>query len=349
MSIKVSNFGETEDGQEIKLFTLTNSNGMIAKLTNYGAILISLFVPDKNKNLVDVVLGFDKIEDYFINHCYFGSTIGRNSNRIKNSTFKLNNILYSLDKNERENNLHSGFNCYNKRLWDAKFDEKTCSVFFHILSPDGDQGFPGNFDITVKYTLTDDNSLGIHYEGVSDKDTIANMTNHSYFNLDGCNNETAINQKLWINSDKFVAVDEELIPTGKLENVFGTPMDFSALKLIGKEINNNFQQLVFTGGYDHSYLLNKKSNGIEKQAMLMSQKTGIAMEVYTDCIGIQFYSGNFIDDIPQIGKNGMIYEKRSGICLETGFLPDSINQKNFVSPILKAREKYNTTTIYKFL
>lgn len=188
MNIQISDFGKFEN-KDVKLFTVTNSNGLIAKLTNFGAVLVSLFVPDKNGNLNDVVLGFDTLEKYFTNDvCYFGSTIGRNSNRVKNSSFSLNGVTYTLDKNERhKNNLHSGFNCYNKRLWDYSIDEKNNSVSFNIISPDGDQGFPGDFNITVTYTLTDDNELKIEYNGKCNKDTIANMTNHSYFNLAGHN------------------------------------------------------------------------------------------------------------------------------------------------------------------
>lgn len=215
MSVNVSDFGVSKEKEKISLFTITNSNKMVANLTNYGAILVSLFVLDKDKNAVDVVLGFDKIEDYFINPCYFGSTIGRNSNRVKNASFTINNIQYILDKNERGNNLHSGFNCYNKRVWNYKVSDSDNSVSFNILSPDNDQGFPGNFDITVTYTLLDDNSLKISYMGICDKDTIANMTNHSYFNLSGADSKSAMDQELWINSNKFVSVDNELIPTRK--------------------------------------------------------------------------------------------------------------------------------------
>lgn len=186
--IEISDFGMFEN-KEVKLFTITNSNGLIAKLTNFGAVLVSLCIPDKNGNLADVVLGFDTLEKYFTNDvCYFGSTVGRNSNRVKNSTFTLNGIAYNLDKNEREkNNLHSGFNCYNKRLWNYSTNESNNSVCFNIISPDGDQGFPGDFDISVTYSLTDNNELKIEYNGASNKDTVANMTNHSYFNLAGHN------------------------------------------------------------------------------------------------------------------------------------------------------------------
>ena len=348
--IEISDFGKFENN-DIKLFTITNSNGLIAKLTNFGAILVSLFVPDKNEKLDDIVLGFDALEKYFTNDiCYFGSTIGRNSNRVKNASFTLNNTIYNLDKNERnKNNLHSGFNPYNKRVWNYYINENNNSVSFNLISPDGDQGFPGEFNITVTYTLTDNNELEINYYGKSDKDTIANMTNHSYFNLCGNTSGTAINQKLWINSDKFVEVNNELIPTGNLVDVENTPMDFRNPKTIGDEIDTDFEQLNFTGGYDHSYIINKSKDAIEKIAVLSDEISGRTMEVHTDSVGVQFYAGNFIENNRVVGKDNCLYKNRSGICLETGFLPDSMNQLDFPSPILKANEIYNTTTIYKFV
>lgn len=349
MSVKISNFGEQLEN--IKLFTLSNSNGLVAKVSNFGAILVSLFVPDKNGNLGDIVLGFDSVEKYSENDiCYFGSTIGRNCNRIKNACFELNGTTYYLDKNERgKNNLHSGFNPYNKRIWDYYVNEQENSVTFGLISPDGDQGFPGEFNIKVTYSLTENNELKINYNGISNKDTVVNMTNHSYFNLSGHNKGSCLEHKLYINSNKFVSVDEELIPTGELVEVADTPMDFRVPKKIGKDINNNFEQLKFTGGYDHCFVINKTNNSIEKIAILLDECSGRTMEVYTDCIGVQFYAGNFIENNTIIGKENCLYKNRSGICLETGFFPDSINQKSFVSPMLKANTLYNTTTIYKFV
>lgn len=351
MEIQMSNFGKDLNGNTVKLFTLYNSNGITAKITNFGATLVSLFVPDKNGKSDDIVLGFDTLEKYFNNNiCYFGSTIGRNSNRVKNSSFTLNNTIYNLDKNEKEkNNLHSGFNPYNSRLWDYYIDNENNSVSFKLISPDMDQGFPGEFDIEVTYSLDEDNNLKINYNGVSSKDTIANMTNHSYFNLSGHNSGTAMEQELYINADKYVEVDNELIPNGELKDVSNTPMDFRVPTKIGLRINDNFKQFEYTGGYDHSFVINKSISGIEKIAVLSDKKSGRSMEVYTDSIGVQFYAGNFIENNKIIGKENCIYKNRSGICLETGYLPDSINQKNFVQPILKAGNTYNTTTIYKFI
>ena len=351
MSVEISNFGKDLDGNAVKLFTICNLNGIQAKVTNFGAILVSLFVPNKNGKLDDVVLGFDSLEKYFNNDiCYFGSTVGRNSNRVKNASFVLNGITYNLDKNEREkNNLHSGFNPYNNRLWDYLINEENNSVSFNLISSDMDQGFPGEFNVTVTYSLDNDNNLKIEYVGTSTKDTIANMTNHSYFNLSGHNSGTAMNHELYINADKYVEVDNELIPTGELKDVSNTPMDFRIPTKIGLRINDNFKQFEYTGGYDHSFVINKSNNGIEKIAVLSDKISGRTMEVYTDSIGVQFYTGNFIENNIIIGKENCIYKNRCGICLETGFLPNSINQPNFVSPILKSGDTYNTTTIYKFI
>ena len=351
MGIEMSSFGIDLDGNTVRLFTISNSNGLTAKITNFGAVLVSLLVPDKNGKIDDVVLGFDTLEKYFNNDvCYFGSTIGRNSNRIKNANFVLNGVTYNLDKNERgKNDLHSGFRPYNNRLWDYSINEENNSVSFTLLSPDMDQGFPGEFNISVTYSLDNDNNLKIEYTGVSSKDTIANMTNHSYFNLSGHNSGTAINQELYINADKYVEVDDELIPTGLLKDVENTPMDFRKPTKIGLRINDNFKQFEYTGGYDHSFVVNKSNPGIEKIAVLSDKQSGRTMEVYTDSVGVQFYSGNFIENNKILGKENCSYKNRCGICLETGFLPDSMNQPSFGSPVLKAGNTYNTTTIYKFI
>ena len=350
MSIIVSDFGKIANNKVVNLFTITNKNGIVLKLTNLGATVVSVLVPNNKGDMLDVVLGFDNLDDYVVNHCYFGATIGRNGNRIANSCFKINDNMYYLDKNERnKNDLHSGFNGYDKRLWDYDVKEDNNSVSFKLLSPDLDQGFPGNFDVSVTYTLTDDNELKITYNGVSDKDTVANMTNHSYFNLNGHNSGSIINHYLKINSTKVAIIDSESIPTGELADVKNTPMDFTSFRKIADDIDSDYEQLKLTKGYDHSFLIDKNENALEKVATLKSEESGITMEVYSDCLAVQFYAGNYIDEVPQTGKGNFIYPNRSGLCLETGFLPNSINEPNFASPILKANEVYNSTTIYKFV
>ncbi len=349
MSISISDFGKTVDNEPVSLFTIKNKNGITATFTNWGATIVSILVPNKDGKMIDVVLGFDNLKDYFINHCYFGATIGRNGNRVQNASFKINDVTYYLDKNERnKNDLHSGLNGYQKRLWDYSVDNKNNSVSFKLFSPDMDQGFPGNFNISVTYKLNEDNGIEISYNGISDKDTIANMTNHSYFNLNGHNSGSILNHYLQINSKKFAIIDEESIPTGVLADVKGTPLDFTNFRKIADDIDNGFEQLQLTKGYDHSFLVDKKTDGLEKVASLKCEESGISMDVYSDCVAVQFYAGNYIDEIPQVGKGNFTYGNRSGLCLETGFLPNSMNEPNFASPILKANEEYNSKTIYKF-
>ncbi|WP_099469728.1 aldose epimerase family protein [Konateibacter massiliensis] len=350
MSILQEGYGKTNKGEEISEFIVENKNGMQMHLINYGAILTKLFVPDQNGKLADVVLGYDNLEGYMDNPGYFGSTIGRNGNRIAGSKFEINGETYELDKNEGENNLHGGFDGYNKRVWDYTLNETENEVVFSLVSPDKDQGFPGEFKVSVAYKLTEDNAVSIQYKGISDQDTIANMTNHSYFNLAGHTEKSILDHMLWIKASKFVpVVDSTAIPTGELWDVAGTPMDFTKAKAIGDDVQADYEQLVFTGGYDHNYALDKDGKGIEKIAEVEDPKTGRKMEVYTDLPGVQLYVGNFINTSSGAGKEGASYQKRSGLCLETQYFPDAIHQAGFESPVLKAGEEYNTTTIYKFL
>lgn len=348
MAITSENFGISPKGEPITIYTITNKNNMKARVMDFGAILVNLFVADKNGNFKDVVLGYDDAKGYYENPCYLGSTIGRNSNRIKGACFELNGVLYKVDDNENGNNLHAGFDGYHKRMWEAKADEKNNSVSFHLVSPDLDQGFPGRFDISVTYTLSDDNEIIIHYEGVADKDTVANMTNHSYFNLSGHNAGSILDNELWINASAYTPVAEGSIPTGEIAPVKDTPMDFKIKKLIGDEIDADFEQLKITGGYDHNYVIDKEDEGLTLAAELNDKKSGIKMQVYTDCVGIQFYAGNFLNTAMEVCKEGTVYKKREGLALETQYFPNTVNEKNFPGCILKAGEKYDTTTSYKF-
>lgn len=350
MSILKTSFGKTSTGEEIFQYTVENENGLKACFINYGAIMTKLFVPDKEGELADVVHGYDTLEGYLNNPGFFGATIGRNGNRIANAQFQINGITYQLDQNEGKNNLHGGFDGYNKRVWEAQENQQENEVVFTLNSSDGDQGFPGNFKVSVTYKVTSDNGVHITYKGVSDKDTVANMTNHSYFNLAGHTNDSILDHVLWIKGSKFVpVVDSTAIPTGEVVSVKDTPMDFTEPKAIGIEIESDFEQLRFTGGYDHNYAIDKESEGLEKIAEVKDPKSGRTMEVYTDLPGVQLYVGNFINGDGDTCKDGVVYKKRSGLCLETQYFPDSINQENFESPILKAGEEYNTTTIYKFI
>lgn len=345
MSVEKQSFGKTKQGQDITLFTVTNKNGMVMKVTDFGAILVSVLVPDRSGEMKDVVLGYDQGETYQVNAPHFGSTIGRNGNRIDQASFVLNGKKIQLTPNENENNLHSGPDGFEFMMWEAKTDES--SVAFHHFSPDGEQGFPGDFNITVTYTLTDDNAVEIHYEGTCDQDTVANMTNHSYFNLGGHDSGLVYDQTMQLNASAYTPViDSKSIPTGEIAPVAGTPMDFTQPKLIGKEIDADFEQLKLTGGYDHNYVLDKEDGALTWMARAYCEKTGIGMEAYTDCPAVQFYTGNFIQN--ENGKNGVTYEKRHGFCLESQHCPNAVNDAHFKQPFLKAGEKYDSKTIYKF-
>lgn len=350
MSILQKSYGTTNEGEKITEFIVSNENGCTMHLINYGAIMSKLFVPDKQGNTDDVVLGYDDLEGYLKNPGYFGATIGRNGNRISSASFEINGVTYQLDKNEGENNLHSGFDGYNKRVWDFSVNEAENEVIFLLVSPDKDQGFPGEFKVSVSYKLTKDNAVSITYKGISDKDTIANLTNHSYFNLEGHTSNSILDHILWINASKFVpVVGSSAIPSGELWDVKGTPMDFTTPKTVKQDIEADYEQLKFTGGYDHNYVLDKKAMELTQIATVEAPISGRKMEVYTDLPGVQLYAGNFINGDQDVCKDGIVYKKRSGLCLETQYFPDAIHHENFESPILKAGEEYKTTTIYKFV
>ncbi|WP_313585293.1 aldose epimerase family protein [Lacrimispora sp.] len=349
MAYKKELWGNVQGGREVYLYTLVNRNGVSASFTNLGAVWVNMNVPDRNGAVVDVVLGFDSAEEYLLNPPHFGAPIGRNANRIAGAKFSINGKEYKLEPNNGPNNLHSGPDLYQSRLWDSEAEENDLgtSVSFSLFSPDGDQGFPGNANITITYTLTPDNSLEISYHMICDADTVANFTNHSYFNLDGHNGADAIKQRVWIDADTYTRADEGSIPTGEFTPVNGTPMDFTVMKPIEQDINENYEALKFGGGYDHNWVLNHPQGEVSLCAASESDKTGIRMEVYTDLPGIQFYTANFLKN-GMTGKGGAVYEKRCCYCFETQYYPDSVNKPEFQSPVLKAGEEYKTTTIYKF-
>lgn len=322
---------------------IANSKGMRAEVCTLGATLVSLFFKDKNGVEKDLVLGYDNPADYLNHTTYFGATVGRNGNRIKNGKFTLNGTEYLLEKNDGENNLHSGSKglCYKE--WEVEKETEN-SVTLSSVSKDLEQGFPGTMTAKVTYAIGEDNALSIDYEAVSDKDTVANFTNHSYFNLGGHDSGTMVNQKLKLYSSKFTPVDGTLIPTGELRDVKGTPMDFTEFKAIGKEIDAEDEQLKFGGGYDHNFIVDGK--GYRLMAEAVSEDTGIHMKAYTDAPAVQFYAGNFIKK--QVGKGGCSYDDRHGFCLESQYCPDAVNNPAFESPILKAGETYRTRTVYQF-
>lgn len=350
MGITTKSFGKTKKGEEAKLYTLENKNGMKAVFSDFGAVLVELWVPDKNGKLEDVVLGFDTLAEYEANPTFFGSFIGRCGNRIGGAKFTINGTEYKVEDNDSGNCLHGGSVSYDKYMYEAEtFEEEGgLSIEFSRLSPDMEQGFPGNLDITVTYTLTDENELAIEYLTVSDKDTIVNLTNHSYFNLAGHNSGLVTDQEVLIEADAFTATDAKLIPTGELADVTGTPMDFRVRKPLAEGIDMvEYEPIRMGGGYDHNYALNTTGEEAEYVAELYDKKSGRVMEVYTDLPGMQLYSGNFIRDGLK-GKGGCTYGKRHGVCFETQYFPNAMNIPSFKSPVVKAYEEVESMTVYKF-
>lgn len=349
MKITQRTFGTTEKGEEATLYTISNNNGMKVSLTDYGATIVSIFVPDSKGRSVDVTLGYDTLAGFEHNSSGFGSFIGRNANRIGGAKFELNGKIYELDKNDGLNNLHGGYLGYNKLMYEAEVyeDDDTVSVEFSRLSPHMEQGFPGNLDVSVTYSLTESNELVIEYFAVSDRDTIVNLTNHTYFNLAGHDSGSILDHKVWIKANQFTPTDEHLIPTGELWDVAGTPMDFRTLKRIGQDIDADYEPLKIAGGYDHNYVLDTNGTEVEKVAELIDEKSGRKMEVFTDLPGIQFYTGNFLSPEENC-KDHAHYDKRAGACFETQYFPNSCNIKSFPSCVLKAGEEFDSVTIYKF-
>ena len=350
MKVTRSGFGKTKEGKEATLFTLENSHGMKVTLCDYGAVVVGIFTPDKNGKVDDITLGYDDVKGYDENGTYYGAFIGRNGNRIANAAFVINGTTYELDKNDGPNNLHGGFKGYNNYFYESEvFEaEDEITVEFSRLSPDMEQGFPGNLDVSVSYSLTEDNELVIEYHAVSDKDTVVNLTNHTFFNLDGQASGSILDTFMRIDADHFTPTDDRLIPTGELREVEGTPMDFRKATRIGDRIEADYLPLKQAGGYDHNYCLNNSGNDCELVCEAYSEKSGRKLEVFTDLPGMQLYVGNFIDG-KVAGKGGYVYKKREGFCLETQLFPDSCNQKPyFKTSVIKAGDEYDTATIYKF-
>src|SRR5215213_6908339 len=348
-SIKKQAFGKTADGKAVEIYTLKNSKGTETRIITYGGTVVSLKTPDKNGKFADIVLGYDSIADYEKNQFYMGSLIGRYGNRIAKGRFSLDGTEYTLAKNNGENHLHGGLKGFDKVVWAARpaVDKNGANLELTYFSRDGEEGYPGNLSVKVVYTLTENNELKIVYSAVTDKNTVVNLTHHSYFNLAGAGRGDILNHRLKINADKFTPTDDGSIPLGELRSVKGTPFDFLTPTTIGARINQTDEQLKFGNGYDHNWDLNKTDNSLALAATVSEPASWRVMVVYTTERGLQFYTGNFLDGAIK-GKNGQNYPRRSGFCLEAQNFPDSPNKPNFPSPVLKKGETYSQTTVYKF-
>lgn len=345
MTVKKELFGQTKDGKDIYKYWLENRNGIRAGIINYGAILVNLFVPDQNRVSEDIVLGYDNLERYFQNGSFFGATVGPNANRIGGAAFELDGQKYQLDVNDGANNLHSHMQLgYHKRVWDATEGENY--VVFSIKDTDGNMGFPGNRAFKVTYTLTEDNELQLHYEGTSDKNTIINMTNHTYFNLAGHNSGNIHDHILEMKASYYTPIVAGAIPTGEIAAVAGTPFDFTTAKKVGQDIGADYEQLKLVNGYDHNWVIDGEEGTLREFATVTELKSGRVMKAYTDLPGVQFYAGNSIS--PELGKGQAEYSSRCGLCLETQYYPDTANKPEFPSAVFGPDRKYDTTTVYKF-
>jgi aldose 1-epimerase len=334
-------------GEEVFLYTLKNSNGMIATIITYGARVTTLKVPDKSGQFADVVNGFDSLDGYLKENPYFGAIVGRYGNRIGNAQFTLDGHTYHLAKNNGPNTLHGGLKGFDKRVWTAKDQTDPQKLELTYISPDGEEGFPGTLTTNVTYTLNNSNELRIDYSATTDKDTVLNVTNHSYFNLAGQGEGDILGHQLTLMADRYTPVDPGLIPTGQLAPVAGTPFDFREPHLIGERINGNDEQLKRGQGYDHNWVLNGAMGTLHPAAKVVEPKSGRVMEVSTTEPGVQFYTGNFLDGTIT-GKGGKVYKRRYALCLETQHFPDSPNKPSFPTTELKPGQKLESTTVFRF-
>jgi aldose 1-epimerase len=346
MGVSKEKFGTTKDGREAYLYTIENGNGMQAKVTDFGAILVDLLVPDKNGKTDDVVLGFDSLEGYFNNGSFFGTVIGPSANRVGGASFEIDGKTYKLDVNDGPNNLHTdkerGF---HKQLWDAKIGDN--SVIFSLESKDGELGFPGNKKVSVTYSLSDDNELKLAYHGTSDANTLLNLTNHTYFNLSGHDAGKIEDHILALHAANYTPVVAGAIPTGEIAPVAGTPLDFTKPKAIGQDINADFEQLKLVQGYDHNFVIDGADGSLKEIAEVKDPKSGRIMKVFTTLPGVQFYAGNCIGE--EKGKGGVLYQPRKGFCLETQYYPDNIHHPNFPQAVFGPGRDYDSVTVYQFI
>ncbi|MGO9084992.1 MAG: aldose epimerase family protein [Candidatus Sulfotelmatobacter sp.] len=339
----------TRDGRPVNLYTLTNSHGVEVRVMNYGGIILSIRVPDRQGQLADIVLGHETLEGYIPNPPYLGAVVGRYANRIANGKFTLDGKTYTLPQNDGTNTLHGGLKGFDKVTWDAEPLKGKTGVAFSYLSKDGEEGFPGNLKVKVTYTLTDANALVIDYEATTDKATPINLSQHSYFNLAGEGNGDILNHEIMLNADRFTPVDKNLIPTGELRPVKGTPLDFTTSTRVGARIDDNYDQLTLAHGYDHNWIINRNADdeGLVLAARVYEPTSGRVLEVSTTQPAVQFYTGNFLDGTVT-GKHGHIYKRRYGLCLETQHYPDSPNHPDFPSTILRPGETFRQKTVFKF-
>lgn len=347
-NVTKKSFGQTADGQAVDLYTLKNANGVEASIMNLGAILVSLKAPDKAGTSADIVLGFDSLDGYMKPNPYFGAVVGRYGNRIAKGRFTLNGTTYKLAVNNGENHLHGGIKGFDKAIWSAHALESPDKpgVELKYVSKDGEEGYPGNLDVTVTYTLSPSNELEIDYLATTDKDTVLNLTNHSYFNLSGGTAPDILGHELMLNADRYTPVDAGLIPTGELRPVEGTPFDFRKPTAIGTRIDGKDEQLKRGKGYDHNFVVNRAGAGLELVARASDPASGRVLEVLTTQPAVQFYTGNFLDGT-LTGKGGKAIAFRSGFCLETQHYPDSPNHPKFPSVVLKPGETYKTSTVFR--
>jgi len=339
-------FGQTPYG-EATLYTFANNNDFEVSITNYGGAITSIIVPDRKGNPGDVVFGYETVEEYVKHPRFMGALIGRYANRIAQGKFSLNGVEYQLAQNNGSNHLHGGVKAFHKVLWSAEAEQLPHEAVLHLtyFSRDGEENYPGNLSVKVDYVVNDHNEMEIRYSATTDKDTIINLTNHSYFNLAG--GGSILDHELLINADAFTPVSEELIPTGEIRKVEGTPMDFRTAQKIGARIDESYDQLRFTGGYDHNFVLKDSETPLKLAARAFDAKSGRVLEVLTTQPGLQFYSGNFLDGSIS-GKGGVAYEMYSAMCLETQHFPDSPNHKNFPSTVLRAGETFEELAVFRF-
>lgn len=349
MAVKIQSFGKTENGVEVTQYTITNGNGTECSLIDLGAAWVTMKVRDRKGAFADVVIGYDNAEAYYHNPTSCGECVGRNANRIGGAAFELEGVRYQLAKNNNDNNLHSGPDKWVTHLFKGNLPDGEAgnSVRFTKFSPDGEQGFPGNLDFSVTYTLTEEDALRIVYEASADQTTVINPTNHAYFNLAGNGSGDILQQEVWINADAFTPADQWSIPTGEIRPVAGTPFDFTQKKKIGRDIGADYDQLKFAGGYDHNFALNEQGTGLRHAALLTDPVSGRRMDVYTDLPGMQFYTGNGLKNTYP-GKDGADYLPRTGVCFETQYYPDAVNKPDWQQPVFKKGQVYRSETVYSF-